>query len=99
MVKLLAGFLLLIAPLAAADDLQTLHQRYVAGMLPESTSQRQSILDSAAEYARSQKPDGSWADVDYADQAATYWSAMRHLNRTLVVAKANAIKHDEKLVK
>src|SRR5262245_45628274 len=82
----------LATSVADGDGPQIIRDRYVASMIPTETRE---ILDSAAEYARTQKPDGSWADVDYADRLTTYWKTMKHLQRALTLAKANHVKRDE----
>jgi chondroitin AC lyase len=37
---------------------------------------------------KDQKPDGSWADVDYSDGERTYWKASKHCGRLLTLARA-----------
>ena len=56
------------------SEIEVLRDRLVADYSEGSSS-------SADIYLASQKPDGSWDDVDYSDTHATNWAPMKHLSR------------------
>jgi chondroitin AC lyase len=65
-----------------AAALETLRERYAQHLVR--------TIDSAAagEYLASQRQDGSWADVDYADRSRVDWSPDTHLQRLQAMAAA-----------
>lgn len=52
--------------------------------------QKSPDISKVAALAKSLKPDGSWADVDYANQDRGHWKAARHLERMRDLARACA---------
>lgn len=65
-----------------AGDLDT-----IKGRLLERVQGGSEPVDVGA-LAGTLNPDGSWPDIDYADQERTYWRAGQHLNRMQVLASA-----------
>lgn len=56
----------------------------------------------AAQYLKSQSPDGSWKDIDYADQNRSGWDPSKHLYRLRWMAAAwndpkSSLHHNERL--
>lgn len=63
-------------------DMQTIRQRLLAPLLASpDTGVVQGLLDTLT-------PDGSWPDVDYADQDRAYWKTSTHLRHLLLLARA-----------
>jgi hypothetical protein len=53
--------------------------------------------DSAANYLASQSTDGSWSDIDYADQSDKFLPLL-HLNRLQEMAVAYAAEHQGRAI-
>ncbi|MBI5835237.1 MAG: hypothetical protein HZB16_23265 [Armatimonadetes bacterium] len=72
---------LLTLPTVAAEDFAPLLARYRAtlGGAPAS----------AADRIASQRPDGSWADVDYASGDRSNWGASKHVGHLRAIAAVN----------
>src|SRR5947209_14733254 len=81
---------------AAAADIDTVRQRLVDSLLPKDDAASTSILQSARNAQAAQKPDGSWADIDYTDQARSAWKLQQHLERALLLAKADELNRQGK---
>lgn len=64
-----------------ASDIETLQTRLFGDYLKGSST-------SSASFLSSQLADGSWSDVDYADQGATTWKPSTHLDRLLKMSVA-----------
>jgi len=64
-------------------ELRQLHQNVLKSILTESRR-----TESVSGYALELKPDGSWADIDYANQERGGWLPAAHLSRILSMAKA-----------
>jgi len=80
----------------ADDDLATIKSRFVDSILTNVPETRQSIAQAGDRHAATLKPDGSWPDVDYKDEARSRWGAAEHLQRLLLIAKACRIGSDDK---
>jgi len=65
-----------------SDDLGKIRQRLLDRMLRGVVPQRVAPLLAA------QKSDGSWPDVDYADETRSGWRAYKHLTHLLDLARA-----------
>jgi chondroitin AC lyase len=90
----ITGFLFLglfsVVALRGDDDLDKIRQQRVENLLPpaKSPAEAASALQRAEGWAKSQLPDGSWSDIDYADQTRGGWKALGHLSRTSAMADA-----------
>lgn len=69
----------------AEDDLQRLRRQTRefewAPVNPEKT-----LVGQADRWARELRPDGSWSDVNYADQSRGFWKTEDHLKRVWSMA-------------
>ncbi len=78
--------MLATCPVIRAGDIETVTQRLVAretaGKLPLENRCRTALT--------SQRPDGSWPDIDYVTDNRSWWEASRHLTRTYELASAYA---------
>lgn len=88
-------FLRCAQPLAATtgpavkdDDLELLHQRFVASLLPGQSGGNGTMWRQALDQAARLRPDGAWADINYADQTPGNWATSGHLSRVLSLAQA-----------
>jgi chondroitin AC lyase len=68
-------------------DLDLLKQRLVASLLPAQSRGSGPTLRSALDLAAQLKPDGSWADINYADQTPGNWATSGHLSRVASMAR------------
>lgn len=75
---------------ARADDFDRLIQQYQQYTLGASTSGRRAVRTGADVLAKSLRPDGSWADVNYASQQRGGWPTYMHLSRVSVMARSYA---------
>ncbi len=73
---------------ARAGDVEVVRGRLVESLLPKDEAGRQEILAAGKTALGAQKEDGTWRDVDYADQARSVWKLQQHMERALVMAKA-----------
>lgn len=78
----------------AAADLTTVRDRFVRSVLPAGDEAKAQIASAGATYASSLQPDGSWADIDYANTERSVWANSHHLERMLVMAKAARVKRN-----
>lgn len=87
MAVVLCGAATAQAPTAATagSDLKTIRTRMVQTVLGSVSGK---AAGEAARYAGTLRPDGSWPDIDYADQAPSAWKTETHLARTLSIARA-----------
>ena len=83
--------LILIRPgnCRAAGDMQKLRRQATefewADLNPDKSTPSQ-----AGQWAKELRPDGSWADIDYADQSRGFWKTAAHIKRTRAMAAAYA---------
>lgn len=69
---------------ADADaDVAVIRERLVARYVPSSPGEVTRIRERALGFASAMGPDGSWPDIDYADQARSRWLTSNHLTRLL----------------
>lgn len=78
---LLLAFVVMKSNAHALADIATLKSRFYASYLGANTS-------LAASYLSSIGTDGKWADVNYADQSATNWQPIVHLDRLYTMSVA-----------
>jgi chondroitin AC lyase len=80
------GFIATLAtPLATQADqaaLNTLRERVYQRLVETMPSA------NAGEYLASQRPDGSWEDVNYGDRARSGWSPAQHMHRVVSMTAA-----------
>jgi chondroitin AC lyase len=81
-------------PVSATSEVELIRRRYVLSLLPTDPRSIQSLRSLSAAYAGSLTPAGSWTDIDYQGVGAARWSAVDHLQRTLLMAKAARLTHD-----
>ena len=79
---------------AAAADLDTVRDRLVASMLPKAQAAQQQVIRQAKSEAASMNAAGTWDDIDYKDEQRSAWPAQRHLDRTLLMARAFRLSRD-----
>jgi chondroitin AC lyase len=97
---MLTVFTLLLAMAAPAaiaakpGDLATVRDRLVRSILPTDPSATKQMLDQARRAANTLSPDGTWDDIDYADQTRSGWLTEKHLERVLLMARASRIGRD-----
>ena len=72
------------APPSRTDDFDRLIRQYQQYALGRAGRERPG---GELNVARSLRPDGSWADVDYQDKTRGGWRAYRHLSRVLAMVK------------
>lgn len=72
----------LMASVARADDMETLIARFTSELLGSRS------CGLAGSYLSSQKADGSWGDIDYADKSKASWDLYKHTDRLLEMAVA-----------
>jgi chondroitin AC lyase len=77
-------------------DLRVVRERLVRSILPSDPAAIDEIGRSASRLAALLRDDGSWGDIDYADQARSDWRAKEHLDRLLLMSRAHRIAPDEK---
>ncbi len=70
------------------EDTELLKQRLAASLLPTRPRGSGPTSRSALELAAQLKPDGSWADIDYADRTPGNWATSGHLSRVASMARA-----------
>jgi chondroitin AC lyase len=70
------------------SDLQTILDHYVRSVLPTHPADIRAVNTLAARYRQDLRSDGTWADINYADDTRASWGAADHLQRTLVMAKS-----------
>lgn len=78
---------LLGGPLSQSD-VDIVRTRFVASVLPSDADGTAEIHALGAKYAATLRDDGTWPDVNYADQSRAAWKAAAHLDRTLLMAKS-----------
>lgn len=82
---------LLLGAGAAAAEYEQLTRNfrdYYLSRNAPSASRRFAVEQNALELARALKPDGSWPDVDYADQTRGGWRPYLHLSRLTSMVRA-----------
>src|SRR6185437_1854463 len=79
---------------ANSPDAATVRQRLIHSILPTDPAWQKNMLDQAAQIAAGLRPDGSWADVDYADQARSGWKTQTHISRLLLMCRAWRLSAD-----
>ncbi|MCP5117537.1 MAG: hypothetical protein GY953_42485 [bacterium] len=52
--------------------------------------------ESMSRYMETQRPDGSWTDIDYGDRSRTLWKPLTHLSRVLALSRA--LENDSGLI-
>src|SRR5437660_11803485 len=62
-----------------ARSIATVRERILRALLPSSPATKENVLRTARLLAASLSADGSWADIDYRDQARSEWKTARHL--------------------
>lgn len=70
------------AVVAVADDLETLHSRFMASLLVAPDA------DAVTELVDTMQADGTWTDIDYANKSRSAWPVPTHLSRLAVLARA-----------
>jgi chondroitin AC lyase len=73
---------------AEEADLNAIKQWLYGWLVPVDPAIIATQARSAAQWMQSLRADGSWGDIDYADQTPGPWKTSEHLNRLLVLAKA-----------
>src|SRR5439155_8833308 len=66
-------------------------------VLPQDPGAVQTLTRAAARHAATLREDGTWADIDYADQASAEWNTRDHLKRIEVMARAHRLSPDRSL--
>ncbi|MBS1371807.1 MAG: hypothetical protein HPZ91_17820 [Lentisphaeria bacterium] len=74
------GFLCAAAP---ESDFDAIRKQYI-----EYCAMREKPMPQAEKYLASLRPDGSWADIDYASTAEGRWPTLKHLTRVRMMAGA-----------
>ncbi|MBN2307540.1 MAG: polysaccharide lyase 8 family protein [Candidatus Hydrogenedentes bacterium] len=72
----------------ALRDVEVVRSRILARYVPGPGASLDRIAASASDYVETLGEDGSWPDVDYANQARTAWTASHHLSRIRTMATA-----------
>lgn len=94
------GGTLAAPPNSAPDGLSALRERMVQAILSAGSFKD---ANAAPQYASDLRPDGSWADIDYADSAPSVWKAFPHLSRMLAMARLwldpSSTKHGDPALK
>ncbi|MSS71886.1 MAG: hypothetical protein EXS64_10405 [Candidatus Latescibacteria bacterium] len=67
---------------ALLSDVETVKQRFLEPLLEPVQGERVEPLIASLQ------PDGSWPDVDYADQSTVHWKPIDHLQRLLRMTRA-----------
>lgn len=67
------------------EDMRTVKRRLVAPLVSDPPDPAE-----VGKLLRKQRRDGSWPDVDYANQDTTHWKPIEHLRNCLVMAQAYA---------
>jgi chondroitin AC lyase len=80
---------------ASASAIARVRERYVSSVLPTEPLQMSSLERLGKKYAHELRRDGNWSDIDYQSQAQSEWRTAEHLDRTLVMAKAAALYHQD----
>src|SRR5438105_427921 len=73
---------------ASADDLDMVRQRVVQSLIPTDPQAATQVQRVAEKHAQAIGADGTWADIDFKDQARSLWPARNHLERTVLMARA-----------
>ncbi len=75
-------FIFALSSQAQANDLETIRERFASHLI--------SAIDTthAAEHLDSQRDDGGWEDINYADRARAGWSPHQHVLRIRSIAAA-----------
>src|SRR5262245_31569464 len=76
---------------SGSSDLTLIRDRFLLSIIPPDHRIELPILTAASGAAAALQPDGSWADIDYSNQARSQWSAGQHLARALIMAKGVAV--------
>ena len=66
-------------------------QEYLCNIETDKQSVPQAQSASVKSYVQSIQPDGSWKDIDYANQSRSFWLPAEHLSRTLLLARADLL--------
>ena len=83
---------------ATADrDLGTVRERFIESMVPADATIREELVRNAQRQSETLRADGSWPDIDYADQARSAWKTRAHLERTVLMARACHLTADPAL--
>lgn len=77
-----------VADDGAARDLRTVRERLAQWLLPREADEAHRLTAAAQRTMEAMADDGSWPDVDYADDARSNWKAAEHLARAGVMARA-----------
>jgi chondroitin AC lyase len=72
-----------------------IRERFVQSLLPTEPAAVDSLNQLATRDAASVTAEGSWPDVQYADQERSEWATADHLDRVLRMAKAARILRNE----
>jgi chondroitin AC lyase len=104
LLMLLAFALPAMAQTAPEAAMQTVKERMRAAILPRQPAAVKDLSDSAKKTLDTEKPDGSWADIQYDNGTRSFWEAAGHMGRLHVMARAWAtpgqpLHHDEALKK
>jgi chondroitin AC lyase len=75
-------------PASAEGDLAVVRDRFVHSVLPVGDAAVEQVNALSRKDAAALGADGSWPDINYADQSRSIWAASSHLDRMLVMAKA-----------
>jgi len=86
LLSLLTALRLVAAP-GLEQDVQVIKARLCANLLPADAAEL-GKLQAAKDWAEKLQADGTWADVNYADQNNVSWATAKHLDRVLILAKA-----------
>lgn len=90
MTKILFSAVLLAAAAlsAAPSDFDVIIDRIASEGRRGGVGARVADTLTAAETVRTQRADGTWADIDYANKGRSYWPTTRHLSRATALADA-----------
>ncbi|MES2461935.1 MAG: hypothetical protein V4671_15230, partial [Armatimonadota bacterium] len=72
-------------------ELALIKRRYYTSLLPVRSAEIQEVMDIAARHLRSQRPDGTWQDLDYDSKDPMYWGPSDHILRLHRITKAYAL--------
>ena len=88
--------IVLLFLLAAPTDMNLEHfrTRLIASVIPSDPAVRAKLTADAAKHAASLRADGTWADIDYADNERSFWKTQGHAQRVLTMSKAFRISAD-----
>ena len=92
MFPFLTCIFLLLPP--ADMDLNTLRTRLIASVIPDVVTAIEKLKSDATKHATALRQDGTWADVDYADDERSFWKTQVHAQRVLTMSKAFRIAAD-----